>query len=73
MSRGDLVWVGAAPLGPDEMEKLRRGLVLQRTVVWITTGLIIVMLLLYFFDISLSSPESILTLSFTFLVVLVFG
>ena len=73
MSRGDLVWVGAAPLGPDEMEKLRRGLVLQRTVVWIPTGLIIVMLLLYFFELSLSSPESILTLSFTILVGLVLG
>jgi len=55
------------------MEKLRRGLVLQRTVVWIPTGLIIAMLLLYFFELSLSSPESILTLSFTILVGLVLG
>jgi len=73
VSRGDLVWVGAAPLGADEMEKLRRGLVLQRTVVWIPTGLIIAMLLLYLFELSLSSPESILTLSFTILVGLVLG
>ena len=73
MSRGDLVWVGAAPLGADEMEKLRRGLILQRTVVWIPTGLILAMLLLYFFKLSLSSPESILTLSFTILVGLVLG
>ena len=73
MSRGDLVWVGAAPLGADEMEKLRSGLVLQRTVVWIPTGLIIAMLLLYLFELSLSSPESILTLSFTILVGLVLG
>ena len=73
MSHGDLVWVGAAPLGADEMEKLRRGLVLQRTVVWIPTGLIIAMLLLYLFKLSLSSPESILTLSFTILVGLMFG
>ena len=71
MSRGDLVWVGAAPLGADEMEKLRRGLILQRTVVWIPTGLILAMLLLYFFKLSLSSPESILTISFTILVGLV--
>jgi len=55
------------------MEKLRRGLVLQRTVVWIPTGLIIAMLLLYLFELSLSSPESILTLSFTILVGLVLG
>ena len=73
MSRGDLVWVGAAPLGADEMEKLRRGLILQRTVVWIPTGLIIAMLLLYLFELSLSSPESILTLSFTVFVGLMFG
>ena len=73
MSRGDLVWVGAAPLGADEMEKLRRGLVLQRTVVWVPTGLIISMFLLYLFKLSLSSPESILTLSFSFLFALVLG
>ncbi|MEC8927453.1 MAG: hypothetical protein VYB17_04275, partial [Candidatus Thermoplasmatota archaeon] len=73
MSRGELVWVGAAPLGAEEMEKLRRGLVLQRTVVWIPTGLIIAMLLLYLFKLSLSSPESILTLSFTLLVGLILG
>ena len=73
MSRGDLVWVGAAPLGAGEMEKLRRGLVLQRTVVWVPTGLIIAMVLLYLFKLSLSSPESILTLSFTLLVGLVLG
>ena len=73
MSRGDLVWVGAAPLGADEMEKLRRGLVLQRTVVWVPTGLIIAMTMLYLFKLSLSSPESILTLSFTLLVGLILG
>ena len=73
MSRGDLTWVGAAPLGADEMESLRRGLILQRTVVWIPTGLIIAMLLLYLFELSLSSPASIVTLSFSFLVGLVLG
>ena len=73
MSRGDLTWVGAAPLGADEMESLRRGLILQRTVVWIPTGLIIAMLLLYLFERSLSSPASIVTLSFSFLVGLVLG
>ena len=73
MSRGDLVWVGAAPLGADDMEKLRRGLVLQRTVVWVPTGLIIAMVMLYMFKLSLSSPESILTLSFTLLLGLVLG
>jgi len=73
VSRSDLVWVGAAPLSTDEMEGLRRGLVLQRTVVWVPTGLIIAMVLLYLFKLSLSSPQSILTLSFSLLIGLVFG
>ena len=73
MSRGDLVWVGAAPLAADEMEKLRRGLVLQRTVVWVPSGLIAAMLILYLFNLSLSSPESIVALSFALLVGLILG
>ncbi len=73
MSREELVWVGAAPLAADEMEKLRRGLVLQRTVVWVPSGLITAMLLLYLFNLSLSSPESIVALSSALLVGLILG
>ena len=73
MSRGELVWVGAAPLAANEMEKLRRGLILQRTVVWVPSGLILVMVLLYLFNFSISSPESIVALSSALLIGLIFG
>ena len=73
MASGDLVWVGAAPLGADEMKRLRRDLILQRTVLWVPTGLLIAMLMLFLSKLSLSSPESILTLSFAFFVGLILG
>lgn len=68
MTSGDLVWVGAAPLGAREMKRLRRDLILQRTVLWVPTGLIISMLMLFLFNLPLSTPESILTLLFAFVV-----
>ena len=73
MSSDDLVWVGAAPLGTDEMKRLRRDLILQRTVLWVPTGLLIAMLLLFLFELPLSNPESILTLVFALLVGLSLG
>ena len=73
MASGDLVWVGAAPLGADEMKRLRKDLILQRTVLWVPTGLLLAMLMLFLSKLSLSSPESILTLSFAFFVGLILG
>ncbi len=73
MSSGDLVWVGAAPLGAGEMKRLRRDLILQRTVLWVPTGLLTAMLLLFLFKLPLSNPESILTLGFAVLVGLGLG
>ena len=73
MASDDLVWVGAAPLGADEMKRLRRDLILQRTVVWVPVGLILAMILLFAFNLPLSNPESILSLSFAGLVGLGLG
>ena len=73
MASGDLVWVGAAPLGADEMKRLRKDLILQRTVLWVPTGLLLAILMLFLSKLSLSSPESILTLSFAFFVGLILG
>ena len=73
MASDDLVWVGAAPLGADDMKRLRRDLILQRTVMWVPTGLIIAMTLLFTFKLSLSKPESILSLSFAGLIGLGLG
>ncbi len=73
MANDDLIWVGAAPLGADEMERLRRDLILQRTVLWVPTGLILTMLLLFLVKLPLSNPESILLLLFSGSVGLVFG
>jgi len=69
----DLAWVGAAPLESEDMERLRKDLVLQRTVIWIPLGLIIAIGLLYLFKLPLSAPESILTLVFTFIIGILFG
>ena len=73
MASGDLVWVGAAPLGTEEMMRLRRDLILQRTVLWVPTGLLIALLMLFLSKLPLSAPESILTLSFAFFVGLILG
>jgi UPF0716 family protein affecting phage T7 exclusion len=69
----DLAWVGAAPLESEDMERLRKDLIFQRTVIWIPLGLIIAIGLLYLFKLPLSAPESILTLSFTFIIGSLFG
>ena len=73
MSSEDLVWVGAAPLDSDSMAKLRRDLILQRTLLWVPTGFVIAIILLFIFKLPLSAPESILTLVFTFFIGLGFG
>jgi hypothetical protein len=73
VSSGDLVWVGAAPLSADDMKRLRRDLILQRTVLWVPTGLLIAMLLLFLSKLPLSNPESILTLLFAVFVGLGLG
>ena len=73
MESEDLAWVGAAPLESEDMERLRKDLVLQRTVIWIPLGLIIAIGLLYLFKLPLSAPESILTLVFTFIIGILFG
>ncbi len=73
MASEDLAWVGAAPLDSADMERLRRDIVLQRTVLWVPLGFIIAIILLYFFRLPLSEPESILTLIFTFIIGIMFG
>ena len=73
MTQGDLVWVGAAPLEEKAMNRLRRDLVLQRTVLWVPTGLLSVMGILYFLEYSLSSPEAIVSLSSVLLIGLIIG
>ena len=73
MSSDDLIWVGAAPLSSDEMERFRKDLVLRRTVLWVPTGLILAMGLLFFFELPLSEIESVATLLFAFFVGLFLG
>ncbi|MBN16975.1 MAG: hypothetical protein CMB37_02290 [Euryarchaeota archaeon] len=73
MSDEDLDWVGAAPLGAKEMERLRQDLITQRTVIWVPLGFLIALSLLYFFERDLSEPEAILTLAFTLIIGVVFG
>jgi len=73
VTQGDLVWVGAAPLEEKAMNRLRRDLVLQRTVLWVPTGLLSVLGILYFLEYSLSSPEGIVSLSSVLLIGLIIG
>ena len=73
MSSDELIWVGAAPLGPDEMRRLRKDLILQRTVLWVPTSLILSTSLLFFFEMQLSSPESIAAVSASFITALFFS
>lgn len=73
MTSDDLIWVGAAPLSSDEMERFRKDLVLRRTVLWVPTGLILAMGLLFFFELPLSEIESVATLLFAFFVGLFLG
>ena len=73
MSSDDLIWVGAAPLSSDEMERFRKDLVLRRTVLWVPTGLILAMGLLFYFELPLSEMESVATLLFAFFVGLFLG
>ena len=55
------------------MNRLRRDLILQRTLLWVPTGFVIAIILLFLFKLPLSAPESILTLVFTFFIGLGFG
>ena len=73
MSDDDLIWVGAAALSSEEMERFRKDLILRRTVLWVPTGLILAMVMLYLFELPLSEIESILTLVFALVVGIVFG
>ena len=73
MTSDDLIWVGATPLGSDEMEKFRKDLILRRTVLWVPTGLILAMGLLFFFELPLSELESVATLLFAFFVGIILG
>ena len=68
MASDDLIWVGATPLGSDEMERFRKDLILRRTVLWVPTGLILAMGLLFYFELPLSELESVATLLFSFFV-----
>jgi len=69
----ELIWVGAAPLSSDEMERFRKDLVLRRFVLWVPTGLILALGLLFLFELPLSELESIATLLFAFFVGVFFG
>lgn len=73
MDNDDLIWVGAAALSSDEMKKFRRDLILRRTVLWVPTGLVLAMVMLYLFELPLSDSSSILTLVFALVVGIVFG
>ena len=73
MASDDLIWVGATPLGSDEMERFRKDLILRRTVLWVPTGLILAMGLLFFFELPLSELESVATLLFAFFVGIILG
>ena len=73
MSDEDLAWVGAAPLGKEEMERLRKDLITQRTVIWVPLGFLVALSLLYFFERNLAEPEAILTLAFTMIIGVIFG
>lgn len=68
MAGDDLNWVGAAPLSSDDMERFRKDLILRRTVLWVPTGLILAMGLLFYFELPLSELESVATLLFAFFV-----
>ena len=68
MASDDLNWVGAAPLSSDDMERFRKGLILRRMVLWVPTGLILAMGLLFYFELPLSELESVATLLFAFFV-----
>ena len=63
MSSDDLIWVGSAPLSPEDMGRLRRDLVLQRTVLWVPTSLILSISLLFYAGLKLSEPEAIATVA----------
>ena len=73
MSSDDLIWVGSAPLSPEEMGRLRRDLILQRTVLWVPTGLILSISMLFISGLKLSAPESMATVSISFLAALLFA
>ena len=73
MASDDLIWVGASPLGSDEMDRFRKDLILRRTVLWVPTGLILTMGLLFFFELPLSELESVATLLFAFFVGIFLG
>ena len=73
MASDDLIWVGATPLGSDEMERFRKDLILRRTVLWVPTGLILAMGLLFYFELPLAELESVATLLFSFFVGIILG
>ncbi len=73
MSSDDLIWVGSAPLSPEDMGRLRRDLVLQRTVLWVPTGLILSISMLFISGLKLSAPESIAAVSISFFAALLFA
>ena len=73
MSSDDLIWVGSAPLSSEEMGRLRRDLILQRAVLWVPTGLILSISMLFISGLELSAPESIATVSISFLAALLFA
>ena len=73
MASEDLIWVGATPLGSDEMDRFRKDLILRRTVIWVPTGLILAMGLLFYFELPLSELESVATLLFSFFVGIILG
>ena len=66
MSSDDLIWVGSAPLSPEDMGRLRRDLILQRIVLWVPTSLILSISLLFYAGLKLSEPEAIATVSISF-------
>ncbi|HIF04294.1 MAG TPA: hypothetical protein EYQ80_02470 [Candidatus Poseidoniales archaeon] len=73
MTMGELDWVGAAPLDASAMARLRKDLILQRTVLWIPTGLIVALMMLFLFGLPLGAREAIAVLAFATFLGLVLG
>ena len=73
MSGEDLGWVGSAPLDPEVMKTLQRDLVIHRILLWVPSGLILSLILLFNFGISLRSNEAMTIFAVVFILGIVIG
>ena len=73
MSGEELGWVGSAPLDPEVMKTLQRDLVIHRILLWVPSGLILSLILLFNFGISLRSNEAMTIFAVVFILGIVIG